>query len=319
MNDNINLTGKVIAVTGGRGWLGSKIVSKLLNQKAVVFNCPSSICNLISLDSTRRYFNLARPQYVIHCAGFNGGIIYNRQFPADIFFKNTQMALNVLEVCKEVNVQKVVSIMTSCSYPDNLDILCEKDLWKGQPHESIECHGLAKRNLESYSRFHYKQYGLKAHNAILTNLYGEGDTFSSRGKVVSMLIRKFVTAKQENLPYVDVLGTGKAFREFMYVEDAAAAVIKVLELYNDVSEPINIGTGEDISIYNLAHKIKDIVQSSGEIRWDESSGDGQIKKLLNVCKMKELLNFIPQTSLDKGLETTIEWYVQNKILACTRK
>jgi GDP-L-fucose synthase len=317
---NENLSGKVVCVTGGKSpFLGKNIREVLSRKNCVVFDCPHSICDLTRLDHTLRYFTLSRPDYVIHCAGFNGGIIYNRNFPADIFYKNTLMALNVLEASHQLNVKKILSIMTSCAYPDGLDVLNENDLWKGKPHTSIECHGLAKRNLDAFSRFCNKQYGLNAITAVLTNLYGPGDTFSERGKVVSMLIRKIVTAKQESLSNVNVLGTGVARREFMYVEDAADAVVRALEIYGDTELPINIGTGSDISIRDLVGKIVNIVGYEGQIIWDATAGDGQIKKLLDVDKMKNILKYDPPTNFDEGLRKTVEWYRENKEYADKRK
>lgn len=310
----INLQGKTVLVTGGTGFLGKHVLKRLEERGALTCYFSRQECDLTKLSDVRLPFLVSKPDYVIHCAGFNGGIVYNRKYPYEIFYKNAQMGLNIIETCKEFKVKKVISVMTSCSYPDtDAEILKEEEFYNGRPNPSIECHGLAKRVLEAASRFANQQYSFPAYSVAITNLYGPGDTFDlERTKVVGALIHRFVTAKQENIDRVVCLGTGNPRREFMFVRDAAEALVRSLELYEDASIPLNIGVGSDTSIASLALLIKNIVGYEGDVIWDTSAGDGQMKKLLDTTRMRSILNYEPETPLDVGLEETIRWYINNQ-------
>jgi GDP-L-fucose synthase len=309
----INLQNQSVLITGRYGFLGKQIEKILVTKGTIIQGLPKSECDLRDKNQTETLFYRNKPDYVLNLAGFNGGIVFNKQNPSQIFNDNVQMGLNVLNACKTFNVKKVISVMASCAYPDTgKEILYESEFWDGPCNPTVECHGLAKRTLEAYSRFLHQQYNFPAYTICLTNLYGPGDRFNERGKVVSMLIQKFIKAKEKNLSSVEILGSGVALRDLMYVEDAAQAVIKSLEFYNNSNFPLNIGTGKDISIKNLVNMITNMVGYKGEVTWNIKAGDGQIKKLLDITRMRKILNYEPETKFEDGLRNTIDWYRENQ-------
>lgn len=253
-----------------------------------------------------------KPDYVIHCAGYNGGIEFNRRYPADVFYRNTLMALNIIRCSQLSNVKKVVSVMTSCAYADNgQPVLEETEFWNGKPNSSIACHGYAKRTLDAASQMFYAQYGLNAVTVCINNMYGPGDTFDPvRTKVVGALIRKFVDAKQNGLPKVECWGTGKPLREFVYVKDAAHLLVKTLEQYEDHSLPLNISSPHEISIKDLSETIARLVGYEGEVWWNTEKGDGQMKKSLSIKRMKDCLGDFTYTDFELGLKETIDYYYE---------
>lgn len=309
----IDLKDKRTLVTGGSSMIGSAITYHLEQKGAIVDQALHRYYNLLSLSDTQRLFNEFKPDYVVHAAGWNGGIEWNKKFPADIFYRTAEMGLNVLNCCNDFNVKKVVSLISSCALPDRgEEVLAEENLWNGSPNTSVECHGLSKRMLHAYSRQLYKQFGLNAVCSIVTNSYGEKDSFHPlKTKVVAALIRKVVEAHKFNTPEIVCWGSGSPRRELMYAQDVGNAIVQVLESYDDVNTPINIGTGQDISIKELVGLIVEIVDYKGNIIWDTSKADGQMRKLLNSSKMRRLLD-VSITPTKIGLKNTIEWYINNK-------
>ena len=308
----INIKNKKILVTGGTGFLGSAICKNIEDKGGIAIPLKSEEVNLLNLESIIQFMAASKPDYCIHAAGYNGGIEFNRMYPADILYSNTIMGLNLHYACQYMNVKKVLSIMTSCAYPDTgMEFLKEETFWEGLPNKTIRAHGIAKRTLQTAAESYNEQYELNAVTVCVTNLYGPKDTFNLvRTKVVGALIRKFVEAVNENSS-VDCWGTGAPMREFMYVDDAAEAVVQALEKYEDVDTPLNIGTGSDISIKQLVEYIVAIVGYEGEVVWNTDKPDGQMKKLLSVDRMKELIELDPMNIRD-GLTATIKWYVDNK-------
>jgi len=219
------------------------------------------------------------------------------------------MAVNVLDASSRYRVEKLVVLGSSCAYPANLmGRFLEKDMLKGPPHPSIAPFGFSKRALFLGAQAYRQQYGLNAIYLALATLYGPGDTFgTNRTHVVSALIERFVTAQRRGEKTVTCWGTGKAKREFLFVQDAAKAIVKALEYYNS-PEPMNIGTGEATSIKRLAELIKGASSFKGNIVWDRSKPDGALHKVLDTSKMKTALKWMPPTTLEKGLERTIAWY-----------
>jgi GDP-L-fucose synthase len=261
-----------------------------------------------------------KPDYCIHAAGYNGGIEFNRMYPADILFSNAVMGLNLHHACEWAGVKKLISIMTSCAYPDTgMEILEEDQFWNGLPNETIRAHGIAKRVLQAASEAYSKQYEFNSVSVCVTNLYGPNDTFNLvRTKVVGALIRKFVEAKHKEEEQVECWGTGSPMREFMYVDDAAEAIVQALQKYEDNTAPLNIGTGSDISIKQLVEYINEAVGYEGEIFWNTEKPDGQMKKLLSVEKMKKYID-IETTDVKEGIAKTVEWYSLNKEEANAKK
>ena len=210
--------------------------------------------------------------------------------------------------------------MTSCAYPDTgMDLLKEETFWNGLPNKTIRAHGIAKRILQVASEAYNDQYELDAATVCVTNLYGPNDTFNLvRTKVVGALVRKFVEAKIEEEDTVECWGTGDPMREFMYVYDAAEAIVQALENYDDHSQPLNIGTGKDISIKELVNHIIEAVGYEGEVFWNLEKPDGQMKKLLDTTRMKEYIDIAP-VEIEEGIKSTVEWYSVNKDKADAKK
>ena len=316
----IDLEGKKVLVTGGEGFLGTAICKKLREKGAEPIILRHSQVNMHDLQAIILFMTSVKPDYCIHAAGYNGGIEFNRMYPADILYSNTVMGLNIHHACEYLGVKKVVSIMTSCAFPDTgMEILKEETFWDGLPNKTIRAHGIAKRILNAATQAYNDQYNLNAVTVCVTNLYGPNDTFNLvRTKVVGALIRKFVEAKLEENDQVECWGTGAPMREFMYVEDAAEAVVQALEKYEDVDTPLNIGTGTDISIKQLVDYIVKATNYKGEVFWNTEKPDGQMKKLLDTTRMKEILDVIP-IEVEEGVKRTVQWYMENKEEADARK
>ncbi len=304
---------KRVMITGGSGFLGSHIVDRLKQKDCQIFVPRSKDYNLVRFEDAVKVMETYKPHIVIHSAAFYGGIWINQLYPGRIFFENLVMGAHVIEASRLAGVEKFVGIGTACSYPGHLTgELKEENLWDGPPHETVMNYGLTKKMMAVQCWAYKRQYDFKGIHLILTNLYGPRDTYNpDRSHVVAALIRKFVEAKMQNSPTVEVWGTGKPIREFMYVDDAAEAIILATERYDDV-EPLNIGTGIGTSIRELAETIHDIVGFEGKIQWNTSKPDGQMKKILDVTKMKKVLEWEPPHKLREGLEKTIAWYKQNK-------
>tara|TARA_Y100000817_G_C16860210_1_gene545470 strand:+ start:412 stop:1365 length:954 start_codon:yes stop_codon:yes gene_type:complete len=316
----IDLEGKKVLVTGGEGFLGTAICKKLREKGAEPVILRHSQVNMHDLQAIILFMTAVKPDYCIHAAGYNGGIEFNRMYPADILYSNTVMGLNIHHACEYLNVKKIVSIMTSCAYPDTgMEVLSEDTFWDGQPNKTIRAHGIAKRTLQTAAEAYNDQYELDAVTVCVTNLYGPHDTFNLvRTKVVGALIRKFAEAVIEEDDTVECWGTGAPMREFMYVDDAAEAIIQALIVYDDNTKPLNIGTGKDISIKQLVEYIRSSVKYEGEVFWNTEKPDGQMKKLLDTSRMKEIIDINP-IPVEEGIKKTVDWYVVNKEKADAKK
>ena len=307
----MNLTGKKVLLTGGSGFLGRVILRKLKERGAVVYAPRSTMMDLMDTINTKVVLRCEKPEIVIHSAAYYGGLGVNGTYPADIFFRNTLMYANVLEASKEFGVKKVVMIGTACSYPDGLDILREEDLWEGPVHKSVQNYGSVKKMMQIGIESYKKQYNMDGIHILLANLYGEWDSYNpERSHVVAALIRKFVEAKINYSAEVNVWGSGRPIREFLYVGDAAEGIVQATERYNDI-EPLNIGTGVGTPIIDLTTYIALITGYKGDIVWNTSQPDGQYKKIFDISKMKAILDWEPETKLADGLRGTIEWFEEN--------
>lgn len=310
----------LIMVTGAGSMIGKSVIEYLRNQNVTVVPLFHETVDLLEreeLESFMLDFNSISG--VIHLAGYNGGIEWNRLYPADIFYKTAMMALNVLNVSQRFGVKKVMSVMASCSYPDlGNTVLSEEQLWDGPCNPSVECHGLSKRILDAYGRQINKQYEMKCINAIMTNSYGPCDSYHpQKTKVVGAMIKKFVEAKEQGLQSLEFWGTGKPLRELIYCKDAGKVISELFFTYED-SEPINIGSDQETSIKSLAQIIADEVGYKGEIIWDTSKKDGQMRKKLDTTKMKNVLPDFRPTSIKDGIKETVEWYNQEVSHICKR-
>jgi GDP-L-fucose synthase len=314
-------TDKRILVTGGTGFLGSFIVEKLLNQKNVP---PEMIRIPRSKDADLRKREnciqaVKNADAVIHLAARVGGIGFNQKYPATLFYDNAIMGIQLMEAAREEGVEKFVAIGTVCAYPKFTPIpFKEENLWNGYPEETNAPYGLAKKMLLVQAKAYRDQYGFNAIYLLPVNLYGPRDNFDpEQSHVIPALIKKFVEACRENRKEVVIWGTGKASREFLYVEDAAEAIILATEIYNK-PDPVNLGSGKEITISELAKKIASLADYHGKIVHDFSKPDGQPRRCLDTSKAKNEFGFEAKTDFGEGLRKTIEWY-KDEFSDMTRK
>jgi GDP-L-fucose synthase len=310
----MSLTNKRILITGGESMLGIAVSNELKKYNCIVDQVPHTECDLLDFGQVYDRMIHFNPDYVIHLATYSGNIQFNQKYPADTFYKTGQIGLNVLRSCAKLKVNKVLSIISSCAVAESGDELREEDLHKGRPNPSIESHGYAKRILDIYSRMLHKQYGLNAICAIVNNSFGEYDSFSpEKTKVIGAMIKRFVDAKEQKLPFVECWGTGVAKREFIYAGDVAKLLLLILEKYTDNMTPINIGSPNEITIKELAETTANLVGYKGEIRWLKEKGDGQLRKKLELSKLNSLLDrSFTYTPFKIALAKTIEWYYKNR-------
>ena len=249
---------------------------------------------------------------IIHLAANVGGIGYNREFPADLFDDNILMGTHMMKAARDVKVEKYVALGTICAYPKFTPVpFKEENLWDGYPEETNAPYGLAKKMQLVQAEAYRQQYGFDAIFLLPVNLYGPGDNFDpASSHVIPALIRKFVEATEKNENEVVVWGSGKASREFLYVDDAAEGIIKAAEKYNK-SEPVNLGAGFEITIKDLAELLKKLTGYKGKIVWDKTKPDGQPRRMLDVTRAKREFGFTASTSFEEGLRRTIDWYTQN--------
>jgi len=303
------LAGARILVTGGAGFLGS-FVCGLLRQKAADVVVPRRVdYDLTEQSDVRRVFADAVPDVVIHLAAEVGGIGANRANPGRYFYANAAMGLNIIEESRRRSIRKVVQVGTVCAYPKFTPVpFSEDDLWNGYPEETNAPYGIAKKALLVMLQSYRQQYGLNGVYLLPVNLYGPGDNFDlETSHVIPALIRKFVTARRTQAPSVEVWGTGSASREFLYVEDAARAIVMATEAYDD-PRPVNVGTGREITIRQLVETIRDATGFRGDIVWDTTKPDGQPRRMLDTSRAKDLLGFEAEVGLEEGLRRTIAWW-----------
>jgi GDP-L-fucose synthase len=300
-----------IIVTGGSGFLGSHLCEQLSNDYNQVFSPSSKQFNLINPDKCDELLSyVGNPDIVIHLAAKCGGIGANMNNPGEYFYQNMMMGMNIIESCRKAKVSKIVLIGTVCSYPKHCAVpFVESDIWKGFPEETNAPYGIAKKALYVMLDAYQKQYGLNSTIIVPTNLYGPNDNFDdSSSHVIPALIKKIYHAKINKEPQVEVWGDGSASREFLYVEDAAKAIAKAAFTRTD-TRPINVGTGKEISIKDLAYKIKTLLNYRGELKFNHNLPNGQPRRCLNTSLAYYSLGFKAQTSLDIGIRNTIDWFI----------
>jgi GDP-L-fucose synthase len=308
----MNLTNKRILVTGGNGFLGKEVV-KILKQKGVeeIIVPRSKDCDLRSLDNCK---NITKNiDIVIHLAAKVGGIGANMEHPGSFFYDNLMMGVQLMDAARLNKVQKFVAIGTICAYPKFTDVpFREKDLWKGYPEETNAPYGLAKKMLLVQSQAYRQEYNFNSIYLLPVNLYGPNDNFNpDSSHVIPALIKKCEDAKKNNLTEIEVWGDGSASREFLYIKDAAEAIILATENYNS-SEPANIGSGQEITIKELIEKIVTLIDFKGKIIWDKSKPNGQPRRCLDTQRAEKEFDFKSKTSFEEGLKNTIEWYRKNE-------
>ncbi|UCG55657.1 MAG: GDP-L-fucose synthase [Phycisphaerales bacterium] len=303
-----------VVVTGGAGFLGGYVTEGLRKRGCKHIAVPKiEDYDLVNLDDIARMYDDMKPDIVIHLAAVVGGIGANRKHPGEFFYKNLMMGVQLIEQGRVRNIEKFVAIGTVCAYPKHAPVpFKEEDIWNGYPEETNAPYGLAKKMLLVQSQAYRQEYGFDSIFLLPVNLYGPGDNFDpASSHVIPALIKKCVDAIDNGADHIDCWGTGNVSREFVYAADAAEAILLATEHYNG-PEPVNIGTGFEITIKDLAEKIAKHTGFRGEIRWDGSQPDGQPRRRLDVSRAKECFGFEAGTSFDEGLQATIEWYKANR-------
>lgn len=307
----INFEKKKILITGAHGFLGKHLVRNLVEKRKVpeenLFLPTIEELNLRKWEDCQKA--VKGQDIVIHLAAKVGGIGLNREKPGELFYDNIIMSVQLMEAARQAGVEKFVAIGTVCAYPKFSPVpFKEENLWQGYPEETNAPYGLAKKMLLVQSQAYRQQYEFSSIYLLPVNMYGPGDNFDPKSShVIAALIRKVYEAKKQGKNYIEVWGTGKASREFLYVKDGVEGIILATEKYNK-GEPINLGSNMEISIKDLAELICKLMNFNAEIRWDFSKPDGQPRRCLDVSKAKKEFGFVARTNLKEGLKKTIQWY-----------
>lgn len=304
---------KKIVVTGGAGFLGRFVVANLKRFSGVeVFIPRSKDYDLVQQADIIRLLEETQPEMVIHLAAVVGGIGYNQKNPGRFFYDNLMMGVQLIEQSRLRGVQKFLATGTVCAYPKFTPVpFKEDDLWNGYPEETNAPYGLAKKMMLVQSQSYREQYGFNSIFVLPANLYGPFDNFDlETSHVIPALIRKCVEAKRAAAPFIEAWGSGEVSREFLYVEDCAEGIVRAAQVYNE-SEPVNIGSGREISINDLVELIARMTGFEGDIKWQHSKPDGQPRRHLDVSRAVEKFGFRAETSLEDGLRKTIDWFENN--------
>jgi GDP-L-fucose synthase len=301
---------KKIVITGGAGFLGKHVQLELKKRGAreeSFFIPRSKDHDLRNREVCERVVEGA--DLVLHLAAKVGGIGYNQKFPAELFYDNATMGIHMIEASRKAKVKKIVVAGTICAYPRYTPVpFKEENLWNGYPEETNAPYGVAKKSLQVMLQAYRDQYGLNGIFLLPVNLYGPEDNFDlENSHVIPALIRKFIEAKEKNAPHVTLWGDGSPTREFLFVEDAARGIVMGAENF-DSSDPVNLGSSEEISIKDLATLIQKKTGFTGKIVWDSSRPNGQERRKLDVNRAKERFGFTSQVSFDEGLDRTISWW-----------
>ena len=299
-----------VLVTGGNGFLGRQVTGVLAERGYAHVLAPRSAeYDLTRQDAVQALVRDTRPDVVIHLAAVVGGIAATRAHPGEFFYKNLTMGVHLMEEARLAGVAKFVALGTICAYPKFTPLpFQEENLWDGYPEETNAPYGLAKKMLLVQSQAYRQEYGFNSIYLLPVNLYGPGDNFDpASSHVIPALIKKCVDAVEERADHVEVWGTGKATREFLYVRDCAEGIVAAMERYDD-PDPVNLGSGMEISIKDLVHTIADATGFSGEIRWDETKPDGQPRRMLDTSRAAERFGWRARTGFAEGLRATVDWY-----------
>lgn len=308
----LDLRSKKILITGGAGFLGRHVVQKLLGRgvpKENIFVPRSKDFDLRKRENCEKV--VAGQDMVIHLAGSTGGIVFHKERPAQTFYDNLMMGIELMDAARVAGVEKFVAIGTATEYPENAPApLKEENLWLGFPEAIHAPYAIAKKMLLVQAQAYRKQYDFSSIHLLHTNMYGPGDENSSF--VLPTLIKRIKEAKKTNLPSIEVWGTGKATRDFLYVGDAAEGIILAAENY-DGAEPINMASGREVSIREAVNLLAKLLDFKGEIRWDTTKPEGHMRRILDASRAEREFGFRARTSLEEGLNKTLEWRIANRV------
>ena len=306
---------KRITITGGKGFLGKHLIRKFRErgfQYIQIGDLPDY--NLVDLEAVKKLYDETRPDIVVHLAAKVGGIGFNQENPASLFYDNLMMGVQLIHEGYLRQIEKFVAIGTICAYPKFTPVpFKEENLWNGYPEETNAPYGLAKKMMLVQSQAYRQQYGFNSIFLLPVNLYGPGDNFDPRSShVIPALIKKCADAIENHAEEITVWGTGQATREFFFVEDAAEAIVLATESYNK-SEPVNIGPGFEISIKDLVALIAELTDFKGKITWDPTKPDGQPRRMLDTTRAFQEFGFKAKTGFREGLKKTIDWYRADRL------
>lgn len=313
MKNKINLRNSRILVAGGTGFLGKRVIKKLKNKNLDFVSASlSQGVDFRDKKQTEKIFNKEKPDIVINCATFIGGIKFGLDHEGEIFYNNTLMSTNLIETSRKFNVKRFINPISNCSYPDVVQKdFKEQEWWDGPLHPTVLGYGLIRKASWVQLRAYLNQYGFESLSFLIPNMYGPDDHFDEvRSHALGALIKKIVKAKEENLPEVIIWGSGKPVREWLFVDDCVEIFMRSFDIETSI-EPINIGQGIGVSIRELVDIITKIVKYKGKFIYDTSRPDGAPYKIMNVDRLKKTFNWMPATSLEKGIKLTIDWYYKN--------
>lgn len=306
----MDLSGKKILVTGGMGFLGKWVLHELKKKSPKKIYVPThqnfDLRKRLHIQEMLRHCS---PDVIIHLAAVCGGIGANRENPGKFFYDNIKMGIEMIDAAKEAKIEKFVQVGTVCAYPKfSVPPFKEDDLWNGYPEETNAPYGIAKKALLVMAQAYRQQYGMNTIYLLPVNLYGPGDNFDLQSShVIPALIRKFIEAKKTGADSVEIWGTGSAYREFMHVRDCAKGIVLAAEKF-DGEQPVNLGTGSEISIKSLVELISNECEYTGNIVWNSGKPDGQPRRCLDTSRAEKLFGFTAKTGLLEGIRETIEWY-----------
>lgn len=312
---------KKIVIAGGSGFVGSHIREELKKYRCKIFIPHTKDgWDFTILENCLTYLKKIKPHIVINYAAHQGGIMYDKLHRAQVYYDNILMGTYLMEAAYRAKVEKYINVSAACAYPGylNKDRISEEDYWSGPIHESVLNYGFTKKAQIVQGWCYKEQYGFNSIHLIMANMYGPGEYFHpNRSHGLAALIKKVYDAKKNGQSQIEVWGSGKPIREWLYVKDAARAILAAGEKYADVS-PLNIGTGRGYTITELVNIIIKIVGYKGKIKYLTNMPDGAMKKTLNISRMKRVLDWTPKTMIRKGIRETIEWLDKNYAYAVTR-
>lgn len=302
-----------IFIAGGTGFLGKRLIKKLKEK-----NIPHTTTSLsMGVDfrdfkQTLDFFKKNAPAIVIHAAGQVGGIKYGIDHAGEMYYNNVLISTNLIEAARLTSVKKFISPIANCAYPNVVSRdFKEDEFWNGPLHDSVLAYGMVRKAQWAQTWAYNRQYGMNFVNLVLSNMYGPGDYFDvERSHALGAILSKIINAKKNEIPQVTIWGSGKPIREWLYVDDGAEALIRVINIDYNV-EPINVGVGKGISIKALSELIKEIVGFDGKLVFDKTKPDGTPYKVMDIKKCKKIFKWVPQTDLREGIEKTYKWYLQN--------